>query len=147
MRNILLTLGIALLTAVPSQAFSKDKVTLYEQLGGETGVHDIIWGMLERTHTDPRTAKVMENSNIERNAKFIIEYVCAKTDGPCEYSGQEMHVAHYGLGITTKHFNTLVEQLQASMRDEGIPFSVQGKLLAKLAPEHHGVVVRSRKGE
>jgi len=89
----------------------------------------------------------MENSNIDRNAKLIIEYICAKTDGPCEYTGQEMHIAHHGLGITTAHFNALVEHLQKAMRDEGIPFSVQGQLLAHLAPEYRNVVVRSRKGE
>jgi len=147
MRNVILTLGTVLLTVLPGQALAKDDVTLYDKLGGQAGVEAIIWGMLERTHSDPRTAKVMENSNIERNAKFISEYVCAKTDGPCEYSGQDMHVAHYGLGITTKHFNALVEQLQASMRDEDIPYSVQGKLLARLASDHHDIVVRSRTGE
>lgn len=148
MRKLILSLSITALAAMTSSAFAHDKsTTLYDKLGGDAGVRAIVIGMLERTNKDPRTAKIMENSNIDRNAKYISEYFCAKTGGPCEYSGQEMHVVHHGLGITTKHFNLLVENLQSAMRDEGIPFSTQGKLLAILAPDHHDIVVRSRKGE
>lgn len=147
LKSIMLVSSIAMMSLVAHPVSAKSKSTLFDKLGGHDGMEKIVYGMLERTHTDPRTSAIMENSNIDRNTKFITEYFCAVTDGPCEYSGQDMHKVHYGLGIETKHFNALVENLQESMTEQNIPFRVQGKLLAKLAPKHRDVVIRARDGK
>ena len=46
---------------------------------------------------------------------------------------------HSGLGLTSFHFNALVENFQKSMDDNNIPFRTQNRLLARLAPMHEDV--------
>jgi hemoglobin len=51
-----------------------------------------------------------------------------------------MKVAHSNMDITKTDFNALVEVLQKSMDAQGIAFSSQNQLLAKLAPMHRDVI-------
>ncbi len=51
-----------------------------------------------------------------------------------------MKKAHSGMDITKSDFNALVEVLQLSMDDQNIPFSVQNRMLARLAPMHREIV-------
>jgi hemoglobin len=51
-----------------------------------------------------------------------------------------MKKAHSGFDINRSHFNALVEVLQLSMDARGIPFRVQNRLLARLAPMHREIV-------
>lgn len=147
MRPVCVSLFSALIfLTLSTQAMAGEKTTLYEKLGGEPVVGKIVYRMLEYAHSDPRIAEKFENTHLERNAVLITEYVCELTDGPCEYTGQEMHKVHYGLDLTSADFNAVSESLQRAMRDYDIPFSVQGKLMARMAPKHHDVIVRSRTG-
>lgn len=51
-----------------------------------------------------------------------------------------MKKAHAGIDVTRTDFNALVEVLQHSMDTQGIAFSAQNRLLAKLAPMHREIV-------
>ena len=124
----------------PAQAADN---TLYEQIGGMSALENISKGMLTYSLEDDRVKHIFDNSNIERLQKLLTVHVCEIADGPCEYEGQHMRRAHHGLGIETKHFNAVVENMQKAMDDEGIPFSVQNKLLARLAPFHGDVTGRT----
>ncbi|WP_339332735.1 hypothetical protein [uncultured Maricaulis sp.] len=53
-----------------------------------------------------------------------------------------MASVHADHGITTAEFNALVENLQDAMDAEGVPFGMQNRLLARLAPMHGDVVTR-----
>ena len=51
-----------------------------------------------------------------------------------------MKQAHAGLHITRAAFNALVEDLQAAMDENKVPYAAQNRLLAKLAPMSHDIV-------
>jgi hemoglobin len=53
-----------------------------------------------------------------------------------------MKAAHEGMGIRTSHFNALVEVLQQSMDARQIPFTVQNRMLARLAPMHRDIIAK-----
>jgi hemoglobin len=53
-----------------------------------------------------------------------------------------MRTAHAGMGVTRTDLNALVENLQAAMREAGVPFAAQNRLLAKLAPMSKDIVER-----
>jgi hemoglobin len=53
-----------------------------------------------------------------------------------------MTAAHKGLHLTNADFNAVVEDLQAAMETCGIPFAVQNRFLARLAPMQHQVVTK-----
>ncbi len=73
---------------------------------------------------------------------MLVEQFCQITGGGCTYSGEDMAKAHKDLGIQTRDFNALVEDLQKAMTKNNVPFSAQNKLLAALAPQHRDVVTK-----
>ncbi|MEQ5789299.1 group 1 truncated hemoglobin [Erythrobacter sp. NFXS35] len=74
----------------------------------------------------------------DRTAPQIVYLLGAGGD----YTGRDMRTAHEGMGVTKADLNALVENLQAAMREAGVPFAAQNRLLAKLAPMSRDVVER-----
>lgn len=135
-------IAILALTLCWATAPSVHAATLFERLGGMAGITRIVDRMVERGLADPRIAEAFDNTNIERLKGLIVRQFCTLTGGPCEPRRRSMHAAHAHLGLTTFHFNALVEDLQQAMDDEGIPFHTQNRLLAILAPMHREIVTR-----
>ena len=143
---VLITLFIAALcTGLSACSTTGAQTTLYDRLGGNSGVTNIVSGTLKYTLADPRIAHTFDNSNVPRVEKLLIEQICDLTDGPCTYSGQTMERSHRGLNLNTMHFNALVENMQKAMDDEGVPFATQNDLLAILAPMHGDVTGRPKR--
>lgn len=142
-KNIIVGVFVFAAWSVSTPSFA-DK-TLYEKLGGETGVEAITKDMLSISLKDPRILHTFSESNIERLEKLLIEHLCHLTDGPCEYTGQTMVRAHNGLGIRSKHFHAMTENLQKAMDKNDVPFRTQNKLLALLAPMHNDIVEKPEK--
>jgi hemoglobin len=53
-----------------------------------------------------------------------------------------MKRSHQALGITEARFNVVVEDLQLAMDRAGVPFHVQNRFLARLAPLERDIVTR-----
>jgi hemoglobin len=70
------------------------------------------------------------------------EQFCVVAGGPCVYTGHAMEITHRGLHLTEANFNAVVEDLQTAMGRCGIPFSVQNRFLARMAPMEHEIVTR-----
>jgi hemoglobin len=51
-----------------------------------------------------------------------------------------MKTAHQDMDISKGDFNALVEVLQMAMSAQGVAFSTQNQLLARLAPMHRDIV-------
>jgi hemoglobin len=51
-----------------------------------------------------------------------------------------MKAAHAAMGVNKAAFNNLVEGLQLAMDAEKIPFTVQNRLLALLAPMNREII-------
>ncbi len=133
-RTFLLAAGLALATA-PAHAGS-----LYDDLGGKAGIDAFVGRTIDLSFTDPRIAHTFKNSKPDYLKKMISEQFCALSGGPCTYTGVDMKKSHQGLGLTSLHFNALVEVLQQAMREAHIPSATQNRLLALLAPMHRDVV-------
>ncbi len=115
---------------------------LFEAFGGEAGVARIVDGMVDRSLADPRIKDIFAASDIVRLRRTLKEQFCYILAGPCDYTGKDMQSSHKDHGIANREFNALVENLQAAMDAEGVPFRAQNKLLAKLAPMQRDVVTR-----
>ena len=116
--------------------------TLYAELGGETGVADIVDQMLREIAGDPRVAESFARSNLSRLRRLLEEQFCEISDGPCEYSGFSMQESHRGMNVTETEFNAVVECLIDAMETQRVPTATQNRLLARLAPLHGDVVYR-----
>ncbi|MBB3213111.1 hemoglobin [Herbaspirillum sp. Sphag1AN] len=120
---------------------SKDP-TLYQDLGGLPVITQFVDATLVLALADIRIKDTFKDTNMKRLARLITEQFCELTGGPCKYSGDPMKEVHQGLGLSNMQFNALVEDLQLAMDQSHIPFRVQNKLLALLAPMQRDVVTK-----
>jgi len=136
--NFIKTIIVAAL--ISSLTVTANAESLYEKLGENRTIHKVMVRTLELSMQDKRVASTLERSDLDRLAQLLTEQTCELTGGPCKYDGLNMKKAHVGLGLTTSHFNALVEHLQQAMSEENISNRTQNQLLALFAPMHRDVV-------
>jgi hemoglobin len=113
---------------------------LYQALGEKAGLVKLMDDFVPRLQADPRLAEAFKKANVINLKAQLVDQICQVSGGPCEYKGPDMKVAHSNMDITKTDFNALVEVLQKSMDAQGIAFSSQNHLLARLAPMHRDVI-------
>lgn len=114
----------------------------FEQFGGMSGIEKIVAVFTNRVLEDPLIGNIFFSVDEARFKRTLSEQFCYLLGGPCDYTGRPMASLHEVHGITQREFNTLVEQLQLSMTEFNVPFRVQNKLLAKLAPMSSDIISR-----
>ena len=133
----------SVLLALPGPAATQSAVvdaTLYRALGERAGLERLMNDFVPRLKADPRIAEHFKETKLSHLAKQLTDQLCVVAGGPCVYEGASMKDAHADLKVRRADFNALVEQLQRSMDAQAIPFGVQNRLLALLAPMHRDVI-------
>ncbi|WP_457808288.1 group I truncated hemoglobin [Kushneria sp. EE4] len=138
-RFILIT---ALLIGLSGCAGQPDhgRPSLYQRLGGQTGVHDIVTSFLVNVADDPRIVGYFAHTNIDYLAASLEQYICELSDGPCIYEGPSMARAHQHMELTDASFNALVDNLQTALLSRNIDAGARNALLGRLAPKYSEVM-------
>lgn len=123
-----------LLTSLLMFACSTTSTTLYHELGGKSKINEIVNNFVTEIEYNKEILPYFEGSDIGLFIEKLSEQICAVSDGPCEYSGEDMETVHSGMKITEAHFNLIVDLLIKSMDKASIDHTTQNKLLARLAP-------------
>jgi hemoglobin len=93
------------------------QVTLFDRIGGEQGVKNLVRAFYDRVLKDPELAPFFEEASIERLYRMQYEFFAAALGGPVTYSGLSIQQAHFGLGIAKDDFcrfvNHLIDTLKA----------------------------------
>ncbi len=134
--KIVIVVFCAILFSLPSNASD----TLYNELGEKQGIQTIVKRTADLAFTDKRTAEQFKRTKKERLVLAITDQICALSGGPCRYRGLNMKKAHFKLQITVFEFNAFVESLQQAMRESGVGYRTQNKLIALLAPMKRDIV-------
>ncbi|WP_236672122.1 group 1 truncated hemoglobin [Croceicoccus sp. YJ47] len=108
--------------------------------GGQDGIRRIAERTVALSESDPRIASIFISRDTVRLRRTLFEQFCYILGAGCAYTGRDMVVAHAAMGVRMRDMNALVENLQQAMREENVPFAVQNRFLAKLAPMSHDVV-------
>lgn len=137
-RLAILTLSLGLTACASTTPVADD--SLYQALGGQTGIEQIVEGMLINIADNPRIVGHFANTDIDRLNQKLIEQFCVESGGPCEYTGDSMRDSHTGLDLTESDFNALVEALTDAMQDLDVPVTAQNRLLARLAPMRSDII-------
>ena len=140
MRGVILAgvLWVTALLAEPALAGN----TPYEDMGGSAGIRKIVDVEIAYHLKNPRIKKQFDDTNIDRLKDQLVIFICQVTGGPCKYKGHDLGTVHKGMHLTDADFNASVEDMQHAMDDLGIAFSLQNRLLARLAPYERDVVAR-----
>jgi truncated hemoglobin YjbI len=124
------------------------KLSLFERLGGETGLRQIVDDFVTRALADPQVnwerkgisaggllnRKSVEWSptgpNVEKLKKHIVQFLALKTGGPSKYEGRDIKESHVGMKITNPEFDASIGDLKATLDKMKVGISEQKELLA-----------------
>mgnify|MGYP003139526850 FL=1 len=88
---------------------STSEPTLYNKLGGEQGVNNIVENLIREIGQDEQIFHYFAEARVSRFRENLIEHFCAISDGPCQYTGDNMVDIHTGMNINESDFNHLVD--------------------------------------
>lgn len=131
--------GISLTLLLTTRlAFAGD--TLYERIGGEPKLRATVEELTALIVADDRINFAFADTDLSKFKQLLFEQLCAITDGPCRYTGRDMHTAHEKLNINNAQFNALAEDLYRAFDREHVPYRLQNKVMALLAPMQRDIV-------
>ncbi|HWY96948.1 MAG TPA: group 1 truncated hemoglobin [Steroidobacteraceae bacterium] len=116
--------------------------TLYESMGGEPALRTAVEHFADLVQTDDRINFTFAEADMSKFKKLIFEQLCNLSGGPCKYTGRDMRTSHVKLNINNAEFNALAEDLYIALDRAGIPYRLQNKLMALLAPMQHDIVTK-----
>src|SRR6266849_4946649 len=122
---MLLTFAVAAAHAGPS---------LYDRIGGEAKLKSTVDEFTNIILADDRINFTFADSDMNKFKKLIFEQLCEITQGPCKYTGRDMHEAHAKLNINNAQFNALAEDHYIAFDRVHVPYRLQNKLMVLLAP-------------
>lgn len=109
---------------------------------GQEGLRRIVNDLVQTSHEDPRISEIFKATDLVRLRRTLFEQFCYILGGGCAYTGRDMKTAHKDMGLQASDMNALVENLQAAMRREGVPFAAQNRFLARIAPQKRDMMER-----
>ena len=94
--------------------------TLFERVGGEQAISDLIHEFYDRVLADLELKPFFKNASVSKLRRMQREFFSAALDGPITYTGRPLSHVHHGRGITKHHFALYVGHLIDTLRDQGI---------------------------
>jgi hemoglobin len=107
--------------------------SLYEQVGGEPVLTDVVRRFHERLQTDPTVQHFFPP---ERTADLIARqrlYFAAIMGGPATDVGSDLAAAHAAIPIEDHHVTTVVGHLRAALIEAGVSEDVAERIVAVAA--------------
>jgi hemoglobin len=111
-----------------------DTRSLYERLGGKPAIQAVASDLVDRILADPRVnrwfthaAASTENTNAYK--ANLADFLCRSTGGPCQYTGPDMMAAHKGRGVTNEAFNSVADDLVATLDKFKFPDKEKSEVL------------------
>ena len=126
-----------------------EKSPLYDRLGGVYSIATVVDDFINRIMIDPRL-----NSNPMVDAAhhrvppagfkyFVTEMVCWATGGPQKYTGKSMAESHKDLKITSKEWDSFLDDFQQTLNKFKVPAEEQAELKAIVNSTRTDIVIDS----
>jgi hemoglobin len=90
---------------------SNNHRTLFERIGGEQVVAELIPEFYDRILTDPELKPFFKYTDRGKLQRMQSEFFSAALDGPITYTGRPLSHIHHGRGITKHHLGLFVGHL------------------------------------
>lgn len=131
-------------------AKAEGKLALYDRLGGEAGISNIVADFLPRALQDPRVnwqriavkrggfsihrdkSETWTNTpaNIAVLQNHMVQFLALAAGGPAHYEGKEIQSTHADMHISNPEFDATIGDLKASLDRLQVPNKEQKELLA-----------------
>jgi hemoglobin len=124
-----------------------DKPTLYDRLGGVYSIATVVDDFINRIMIDPKlnaNPLVQEAHHRVAPAGFkylVTEMVCWATGGPQKYTGKSMAESHKDLKITSKEWDSFLDDFQQTLDKFKVPAEEQAELKAIVNSTRADIVI------
>ena len=114
--------------------------SLYERLGGEAAIGAMVDDAIVNITVDRRINQRFTNTSGPSLKKNLVGLICARTGGPCTYTGRNMADAHEGMFVRDDEFDALVEDMTRSMDKFKVPAREKAEVMVILARLKNSIV-------
>ena len=120
--------------------------TLYQRLGGESGINTVIGAFIGRVAGDNKINGYFFNSSVSlaKLQSCLVLQIGSLTGGPNAYPGssgcRDMKTAHAGLGISMQDFTDLAGHLVAALQAAGVAQADVDTIVAAVTPTATDIV-------
>ena len=107
--------------------------SLFEQLGGEAAVDAAVDIFYRKVLNDERISRFFEGVDMEKQAAKQKAFLTMAFGGPHHYTGLDMRKGHAHLverGLDDSHFDAVVEDLGATLKELGVADNLIGQVAA-----------------
>ena len=108
-------------------------MSLYEQIGGDAAVNAAVDIFYRKVLRDDRINRFFNGVDMERQAAKQKAFLTMAFGGPNNYSGLDMRRGHAHLvaqGLNDSHFDAVVENLGATLKELNVPDSLIAQVAA-----------------
>ena len=95
-----------------------DEQNLYERIGGEAGIEQLVKSFYNRVLADEELAPFFEHVPMDKLRTMQKEFFSEALGGPLFYSGRPLREVHAGKGIKKEHLRRFTDHL-FEVLDEG----------------------------
>lgn len=114
------------------ESTSKESTTLYDRLGGEKTIEEVVYAFYSRVFADAELSPFFEGIPQDRLSVMQREFFAAALDGPIRYSGRPLNEVHAGLGIKPRHLKLFLDHLMEAMAGRGIDESDRYEICSRI---------------
>ena len=106
--------------------------SLYERLGGYDAISAVASDLLPRLQSDPQLGRFWAHrgtDGLRREKQLLIDFLCANTGGPLDYTGRDMLTTHAGMGITESDWTVFLLHAAATLNTFEVPATEQQEIV------------------
>jgi hemoglobin len=107
--------------------------SLYDRLGGEAAVNAAVDIFYRKVLADDRISDFFDGVDMDRQAAKQKAFLTMAFGGPNNYTGEDMRKGHAHLvarGLNDSHFDAVVEDLGATLKELGVSDDLIGEVAA-----------------
>lgn len=94
--------------------------SLYDRLGGTTGITQIASDLVDIHLANPRIAPRYADSDVDKVKRGAATFFISGTGGPQVYEGKDMLATHKGMNIDTGEFLAVLDDAMEALDKNGI---------------------------
>jgi len=107
--------------------------SLFDKIGGEAAVNAAVDIFYRKVLADDRISRFFDGVDMEKQAAKQKGFLTMAFGGPNNYSGKDMREGHAHLvakGLNDSHFDAVVENLGATLKELGVTDELIGEVAA-----------------
>jgi hemoglobin len=123
--------------------------SLWDRLGGEPGVTQIVDDLFDRALAQPQLNFRRQGQekqwdptpeNVKQVKRHMVEFISSITGGPLKYRGPDLKTLHTGMKITDEEFKLIAAEVKATLDKFKVPAKEQEELFKIIAAAKGDIV-------